>query len=124
MATKPPDLTPIREQVYKDPRPKEFFDGFHARTRARPPDWVYEIVRMATSLYAWTFFRARGIDAQKVPVTGAVICTSPYGRETLVDWTTFRRTVTISRRSNQPAPLAGRARYAADEGRSRVTSSD
>ena len=73
MATKPPDLTPIKEQVYRDPRPKEFFDGFHARTRARRPDWVYEIVRMATSLYAWTFFRARGIDAQKVPVTGPVI---------------------------------------------------
>jgi 1-acyl-sn-glycerol-3-phosphate acyltransferase len=73
MATKPPDLTPIREQVYRDPRPKEFFDGFHARTRARRPDWVYEIVRTVTSLYAWTFFRARGIDAQKVPVTGPVI---------------------------------------------------
>jgi 1-acyl-sn-glycerol-3-phosphate acyltransferase len=73
MATKPTDLTPIKEQVYKDPRPKEFFDGFHARTRARSPDWVYEVVRTATSLYAWTFFRARGIDAQKVPVTGPVI---------------------------------------------------
>src|SRR5918997_2561853 len=73
MATSPPDLTPIKAQVYRDPRPKEFFDGFHARTRARRPDWVYEIVRTVTSLYAWTFFRARGIDAQKVPVTGPVI---------------------------------------------------
>ena len=74
MATKPPpDLTPIKAQVYKDPRPKEFFDGFHERTRSRPPDWVYEVVRIATSLYAWTFFRARGIDAQKVPAEGPVI---------------------------------------------------
>jgi 1-acyl-sn-glycerol-3-phosphate acyltransferase len=74
MATKPPpDLTPIRAQVYKDPRPKEHFDGFHARTRARQPDWVYEVVRVATSLYAWTFFRARGIDAQKVPAAGPLI---------------------------------------------------
>jgi 1-acyl-sn-glycerol-3-phosphate acyltransferase len=73
MATTPPDLTPIKAQVYKDPRPKEFFDGFHERTRSRPPDWVYEVVRIATSMYAWTFFRARGIDAQKVPAEGPVI---------------------------------------------------
>jgi 1-acyl-sn-glycerol-3-phosphate acyltransferase len=74
MATKPPpDLTPIKAQIYRDPRPKEFFDRFHERTRSRPPDWVYEVVRIATSLYAWTFFRARGSDAQKVPASGPVI---------------------------------------------------
>jgi 1-acyl-sn-glycerol-3-phosphate acyltransferase len=73
MATTPPDLTPIKAQVYKDPRPKEYFDGFHERSRTRDPDWVYEVVRLATSLYAWTFFRARGVDAVKVPHTGPVI---------------------------------------------------
>jgi 1-acyl-sn-glycerol-3-phosphate acyltransferase len=73
MAASPPDLVRIREQVYKDPRPKEHFDGFHARTRTRPPDSVYEVVRIATSLYAWTFFRARGVGAQKVPASGPVI---------------------------------------------------
>ena len=73
MATTPPDLVEIKAQVYKDPRPKEYFDRFHARTRARKPDWVYEAVRIVTSLYAWTFFRARAIDAQKVPVSGPVI---------------------------------------------------
>jgi len=71
--TPPPDLTPIRAQIYRDPRPKEFFDRFHERTRSRPPDGVYEAVRIATSLYAWTFFRARAIDAQKVPASGPVI---------------------------------------------------
>jgi 1-acyl-sn-glycerol-3-phosphate acyltransferase len=73
MAATPPELAPIKAQVYKDPRPKEHFDRFHQRTRSRPPDWVYEVVRIATSLYAWTFFRARGIDAQKVPAAGPVI---------------------------------------------------
>jgi 1-acyl-sn-glycerol-3-phosphate acyltransferase len=73
MATTPPDLAPIKAQVYKDPRPKEYFDGFHERSRTRDPDWVYEVVRLATSLYAWTFFRARGVDAVKVPHTGPVI---------------------------------------------------
>jgi 1-acyl-sn-glycerol-3-phosphate acyltransferase len=73
MATTPPDLAPIKAQVYKDPRPKEYFDRFHERSRAREPDWVYEVVRIATSLYAWTFFRARGVDAEKVPAVGRVI---------------------------------------------------
>jgi 1-acyl-sn-glycerol-3-phosphate acyltransferase len=73
MATTPPDLAPIKAQVYKDPRPKEYFDRFHERARTRDPDWVYELVRISTSLYSWTFFRARGVDAQKVPHTGPVI---------------------------------------------------
>ena len=61
------DLASMKEQVYKDPRPKEYFDRFHERSRTREPDWVYEAVRIVTSLYAWTFFRARGIAAEKVP---------------------------------------------------------
>ena len=47
MATTPPDLAPIKAQVYKDPRPKEYFDRFHERSRTREPDWVYEVVRDA-----------------------------------------------------------------------------
>ena len=46
------NLTPIREQVYKDPRPPEHFARFHERSRTRDPDWVYEAVRIATSLWA------------------------------------------------------------------------
>ena len=46
------DLAPMREQVYTDPRPKEHFDRFHERARTREPDWVYELVRVFTSLYA------------------------------------------------------------------------
>jgi 1-acyl-sn-glycerol-3-phosphate acyltransferase len=72
-AETPPDLTKIREQVYKDPRPKEHFDRFHTRSRTREPDWVYDAVRLATTLYAWVFFRARGIRAEKVPPEGAAI---------------------------------------------------
>ena len=41
------DLAPMREQVYTDPRPKEYFDRFHERARTREPDWVYEAVRAA-----------------------------------------------------------------------------
>jgi len=67
------NLTPIRAQVYKDPRPKEHFDRFHERSRTRPPDIVYEIVRVITSLYSWVFFRLHVIDAQRVPPSGRVI---------------------------------------------------
>jgi 1-acyl-sn-glycerol-3-phosphate acyltransferase len=73
MATTPPDLEPIRAQVYKDPRPEEYFDRFHERSRTREPDWVYEATRIVTSVYAWTFFRARGQGAEKVPASGPVI---------------------------------------------------
>jgi 1-acyl-sn-glycerol-3-phosphate acyltransferase len=66
-------LAPMKAQVYKDPRPKEFFDRFHERVRSRKPNWVYELVRVLTSIYAWTLFRARGIDAWKVPVEGPTI---------------------------------------------------
>ncbi len=67
------DLSPMREQVYSDPRPKEYFDRFHERARTREPDWVYELVRVLTSLYAYTFLRARAISVEKVPGRGAVI---------------------------------------------------
>ena len=67
------DLAAMREQVYVDPRPAEHFDRFHARTRRRDPDWVYEVVRILTCLYAWTAFRLRSIAAEKVPSRGAVI---------------------------------------------------
>ncbi len=67
------DLASMREQVYTDPRPKEHFDRFHERARTREPDWVYEVTRVITSLYAYTFLRARGISTEKVPGSGAVI---------------------------------------------------
>ena len=53
------ELASMREQVYSDPRPKEHFDRFHARARTREPDSAYELVRILTSLYGYTFLRAR-----------------------------------------------------------------
>jgi 1-acyl-sn-glycerol-3-phosphate acyltransferase len=69
----PEDLASIKAQVYKDPRPESYFTRFHERSRTRDPDWVYEAVRIVTTLYAWIFFRARGIAAEKVPASGPVI---------------------------------------------------
>src|ERR1700730_9399537 len=67
------DLASMREQVYADPRPKEHFDRFHERSRTREPDWAYELTRVITSLYAYTFLRVRSISSEKVPGAGAVI---------------------------------------------------
>jgi 1-acyl-sn-glycerol-3-phosphate acyltransferase len=67
------ELSKMRDQVYKDPRPAEYFDRFHERSRTREPDAVYELVRVVTSLWAWTGFRARCISSEKVPASGPVI---------------------------------------------------
>jgi 1-acyl-sn-glycerol-3-phosphate acyltransferase len=67
------ELASMREQVYTDPRPKEHFDRFHQRARTREPDWAYELTRILTSLYSFSFLRARGISAENVPGAGQVI---------------------------------------------------
>src|SRR5215217_7287014 len=72
------ELARMKAQVYKDPRPKEYFDRFHERARTREPDAVYEAVRMLTSLYAWTFFRARGIAAENVPEGPVIVAPNHF----------------------------------------------
>ena len=69
----PDDLVQMKAQVYKDPRPKEYFDRFHERSRTREPDPVYEAVRFVTTIYSLTFFRAQCISSEKVPQSGPVI---------------------------------------------------
>jgi 1-acyl-sn-glycerol-3-phosphate acyltransferase len=62
-----PDVE-IRPQRYKDERPKEYFDQYHARVRRGEPEAkVYEIVRIVTVLTALTVYRARGIHSERVP---------------------------------------------------------
>ncbi len=62
------DDVELKPQRYKDARPKEHFDQFHALVRSREPDAkVYEVVRVTTVMYAITVFRARGIASERVP---------------------------------------------------------
>jgi len=67
------ELAGMREQVYADPRPKEYFDRFHERARTHEPSFVYEVVRLVTSLYAFVFLRARALGVENVPERGAAI---------------------------------------------------
>jgi len=63
----------VKEQVYKDPRPAEYFTRFHERARRRGPDWVYELVRLVVVPYIAIVYRGRCIDSQKVPNEGPVL---------------------------------------------------
>lgn len=66
-------LASMKAQVYKDQRPKEYFDQFHLRARTKSPEPMYSLVRSATSLYGLGFFRSTCISSDKVPQTGPVI---------------------------------------------------
>jgi len=67
-----PDVQ-IKEQRYRDERPPEHFDPFHARTRDHGPEaHVYEPVRALTVCYGLLAFRARSIGSENVP-SGPVI---------------------------------------------------
>src|SRR3954453_11550980 len=69
----------MKPQVYKDPRPAEYFTRFHERTRRGRPDWVYELVRILLTPYCLLFFRTRCIDSQSVPADGpAIICPNHF----------------------------------------------
>ena len=63
----------MKEQVYKDPRPAEYFTRFHDRARTRRPDWVYELVRLLLVPYVALIYRGRCIDSDKVPTEGPVL---------------------------------------------------
>jgi 1-acyl-sn-glycerol-3-phosphate acyltransferase len=73
-----PDVE-LKPQVYKDPRPKEYFDRFHALVRSHPPEAkVYEPVRVVTELNALLIYRARAITSENVP-NGPVILAPNHG---------------------------------------------
>jgi 1-acyl-sn-glycerol-3-phosphate acyltransferase len=69
----PEDLEKLKPQVYKDPRPAEYFTRYHERARQRDPDWMYETVRMILTPLNYLAYRSWAIDADKVPKSGPVI---------------------------------------------------
>ncbi len=62
-----PDIKP---QVYKDDRPAEYFDQFHAAAR-RGVGWTYTFVRIVVSLPTLLIYRVRAIGVKNVPKTRA-----------------------------------------------------
>jgi 1-acyl-sn-glycerol-3-phosphate acyltransferase len=68
-------MAEMKPQVYKDPRPAEYFTRFHRRARRRGPDWVYDFCRCILTLPTMLIYRARAIGTEHVPQTGPVLLT-------------------------------------------------
>jgi 1-acyl-sn-glycerol-3-phosphate acyltransferase len=64
-----PDIKP---QVYRDERPAEYFDQFHAAAR-RGVGWTYTLVRLLVSLPTWLLYRTRATGVENVPKTGPLV---------------------------------------------------
>jgi 1-acyl-sn-glycerol-3-phosphate acyltransferase len=65
-------MSDMKPQVYKDERPAEYFDRFHARAR-RGVGWTYTLVRILISLPTLLLYRTRAIGVENVPKSGALI---------------------------------------------------
>jgi 1-acyl-sn-glycerol-3-phosphate acyltransferase len=66
-----PDVE-LKPQVYRDPRPEEYFRPFHERARRGKAGWTYEAVRLLVVPYMLLLFRIKGVGSENVP-NGAVI---------------------------------------------------
>src|SRR4051794_5976976 len=66
-------MSEIKPQVYKDPRPAEYFARFHERARSREPDWVYDVVRPILTPPAMLLYRTRAIGTENVPKSGPLL---------------------------------------------------
>jgi 1-acyl-sn-glycerol-3-phosphate acyltransferase len=65
----------VKPQVYKDPRPPELFTRHHERQRRKRPNWIYDVSRLVLTPIMLLFWRARAIDADRVPAQGPAIIT-------------------------------------------------
>jgi 1-acyl-sn-glycerol-3-phosphate acyltransferase len=65
-------MSEIKPQVYRDPRPAEYFAQFHAAARRRI-GWTYNVARAIVSLPTALIYRVRARGLDNVPKHGPVI---------------------------------------------------
>jgi 1-acyl-sn-glycerol-3-phosphate acyltransferase len=65
-------MADMKPQTYKDDRPAEYFDQFHAAAR-KGVGWTYPFVRIIVSLPTLLIYRVRAIGVENVPKSGALI---------------------------------------------------
>lgn len=65
-------MADMKPQIYKDDRPAEYFDQFHASAR-KGVGWTYTFVRIILSLPTLLVYRVRAIGVDNVPKKGALI---------------------------------------------------
>ncbi|MDQ2701101.1 MAG: 1-acyl-sn-glycerol-3-phosphate acyltransferase [Actinomycetota bacterium] len=66
-------MAELKPQVYKDPRPAEYFQQFHERSRSKEPNFVYEMVRGILTPIAIGLYRTKAFGTENVPAEGAVL---------------------------------------------------
>ena len=66
-------MADIKPQVYKDPRPAEYFAPLPRAVAHARPDWVYDVARILVTPPCLLFYRTRAIGAENVPTSGPVI---------------------------------------------------
>jgi 1-acyl-sn-glycerol-3-phosphate acyltransferase len=62
----------MKPQVYKDPRPAEYFDQFHAAAR-KGVGWTYTFARIVLTVPTWLIWRVRAIGLENVPKSGPLV---------------------------------------------------
>lgn len=65
-------MADMKPQVYKDPRPAEYFTQFHEAAR-RGVGWTYPFVRAIVTLPTILVYRLRVLGLENVPRQGALI---------------------------------------------------
>jgi 1-acyl-sn-glycerol-3-phosphate acyltransferase len=65
-------MTEMKPQVYKDDRPAEYFEQFHAAAR-KGVGWTYPFVRFWVTLPTLLIYRVRAIGVRNVPKSGPLI---------------------------------------------------
>lgn len=62
----------MKPQVYKDPRPAEYFTEFHEAAR-KGVGWTYTFVRLILTVPTILLYRVRGIGVKNVPKHGPLL---------------------------------------------------
>ncbi len=62
----------MKPQVYKDPRPAEYFTRFHEAAR-KGAGWTYTLARIVLTLPTILIYRVRGIGVRNVPRGGPLV---------------------------------------------------
>lgn len=62
----------MKPQVYKDPRPAEYFEQFHAAAR-KGVGWTYTFARIVITIPTILIYRLRAIGVKNVPKDGPLV---------------------------------------------------
>jgi 1-acyl-sn-glycerol-3-phosphate acyltransferase len=65
-------MAEMKPQVYKDPRPAEYFVQFHAAAR-KGVGWTYTLARIVLTIPTILIYRVRAIGVENVPEEGPLV---------------------------------------------------